>query len=357
MMNKIKERYDWVDVSRAIALIFVYLGHWVSMNLEAFAYTFHLQLFFIIAGFFAVKQEKKSVRQFISKRIIGITIPFALWAWIGFVLNDSDVKNIGFKQILSIFLEPNHIEPNYWFFPVILSVSIVYYFFKRYFTSSGLICLFSYVIYLFFGEIPVISEKCNVFLKLANLPVLNRINAWFSISGIPQYLFWYALGAFSFEYIVRLVKYSKKNKKTVVRFHITGLVLVFISSMLFFRRLESLYFIRSIIKVTFFFVNIKLIWTLIVCMAVIYMSIVLQESNLLQFIGKHTMALMGLEFITHGYITLHFLPMINLGLPNIDTTVDVVIITIIHLAINLMLVKWICRYTPVLDGKLHTEKV
>ena len=48
-----EKRVGWIDVARGLALIFVYLGHWVTPRMAPFAYAFHLQLFFVLSGFFA----------------------------------------------------------------------------------------------------------------------------------------------------------------------------------------------------------------------------------------------------------------------------------------------------------------
>ena len=55
------ERKKWVDVAKAIAMIFVYLGHWITTHLGGLAYGFHLQLFFLVAGFFASRMIKKNI--------------------------------------------------------------------------------------------------------------------------------------------------------------------------------------------------------------------------------------------------------------------------------------------------------
>ena len=55
-----KGRFDFIDVSKAIAMIFIYIGHWSSVNLSSFAYSFHLFLFFMVSGFFAKKKKKES---------------------------------------------------------------------------------------------------------------------------------------------------------------------------------------------------------------------------------------------------------------------------------------------------------
>ena len=56
---KWEQRYDFIDVAKAIAIIFIFIGHWASPNLRVFAYSFHFFLFFMISGFFALRMQKK----------------------------------------------------------------------------------------------------------------------------------------------------------------------------------------------------------------------------------------------------------------------------------------------------------
>lgn len=62
------------------------------------------------------------------------------------------------------------------------------------------------------------------------------------------------------------------------------------------------------------------------------------------------MNFMGLEFITHNLIILFILPMINLEIPVISSTIQVLSVIIIQLMINLWISNRINRYIPILNG-------
>lgn len=68
------------------------------------------------------------------------------------------------------------------------------------------------------------------------------------------------------------------------------------------------------------------------------------------------MNFMGLEYITHGYFALTFLPMINLGIPSINSTMGVVTITIIQIIINYWISNRINKYLPILNGDWVKQK-
>lgn len=131
-----KVHFEWVDVARAIAIIFVYLGHWNTDKVGSFAYAFHLQMFFIIAGFFAANQQKYSIKEFLKKRFWAIEVPLFLWAWISLIIThlNTEFKLIELKEL---FLHPEAVQPNYWFMPVMFSVSITYYFLSKLLKNNG----------------------------------------------------------------------------------------------------------------------------------------------------------------------------------------------------------------------------
>ena len=62
------------------------------------------------------------------------------------------------------------------------------------------------------------------------------------------------------------------------------------------------------------------------------------------------MNFMGLEFITHNLIILFILPMRNLEIPVISSTIQVLSVIIIQLMINLWISNRINRYIPILNG-------
>ena len=110
-----KNRIDWVDVARGLALIFVYLGHWLTARVDAFAYAFHLQLFFIISGFFAIRSDMK-VTDFARKKFLSSGLPMFLWACISFIIARFDAEEFSLSELLDLVTNPSSIQPNYWFF-------------------------------------------------------------------------------------------------------------------------------------------------------------------------------------------------------------------------------------------------
>lgn len=79
-MLKISERVDWVDTLKFIGILSVILGH-INFPLNGFIYTWHMQLFFMVSGFF-IKFET-SFKDFVVKNFKRLMIPYFIFSIIG----------------------------------------------------------------------------------------------------------------------------------------------------------------------------------------------------------------------------------------------------------------------------------
>lgn len=353
------KRYDWVDIARAIAIIFVYIGHWQTPKLGAFAYSFDLFLFFMVSGFFAMKNQKYTFIEFLKKEIKSLIIPIFLWAWIAIIISNLDNPTSIMNNGINLFTNVVAIQTNYWFIPAIFSVSIVYYLLlkliKKIHCNEFVLLLILVLINYMFGEVPVISEKHNIFLIITNLPVINIISNWFSIMAIPTYLFWYSFGSLSFEKINSILEL--KNTKNLL-FNFIGFFFLCGASILLLKGVYDINGLQNYIYYNNLTLNTyKILVALIIIFAVIYLCSYLEKSEVLKNIGKNTLALMGLEFITHDLVTLTLLPMLNLGIPNINSTLCVLIIVIIQFVINMYIIKFLVNCFPILNGKNDSKTI
>ena len=349
-------RYYWVDVAKAICIIFVYIGHWKTVHLTAFAYSFHIFLFFVISGFFAKSSYRQPVRIFIINKLLTLALPLFLWAFISTVIQFLD-SSFYITDLTPVFENPASIQPNYWFFSCLLSISITFYFLLKLLKKPWIILCGALVLNLLFGEWSLVPEEFNPFLLLAKLPVLSTISNWFSFHGIAVYLFWYALGATIFPLI-------KKWLNNAPWFHGIGgcatalTVLLMLNEITKIDTLDYFIFKNDLINES---INdlilgvIKIIITIIMSTSILYISRLMEGSTILRKIGKNTMSLMGLEYITHNIIPLIFLPLINLGIPNITSSISVLIIVALQLAITVPIALFLGKYFPVLNGKIKIK--
>lgn len=150
--------------------------------------------FFVISGFFAKSSYRQPVRIFIINKLLTLALPLFLWAFISTVIQFLD-SSFYITDLTPVFENPASIQPNYWFFSCLLSISITFYFLLKLLKKPWIILCGALVLNLLFGEWSLVPEEFNPFLLLAKLPVLSTISNWFSFHGIAVYLFWYALGA------------------------------------------------------------------------------------------------------------------------------------------------------------------
>ena len=57
IISKTDNRLHWVDVARGLAMLCVILGHMGLDRLNIFTFSFHMPLFYLLAGYFQKKQE------------------------------------------------------------------------------------------------------------------------------------------------------------------------------------------------------------------------------------------------------------------------------------------------------------
>lgn len=100
-----KQRVDYLDVARGIALICIILGHFQSDDINRVVYTFDVPLFFIISGYFL--SEKSSVKQFVKRKFRTLIVPYCITAVIIVILG----------TVTGFFSQGSIIGPlKYWFF-------------------------------------------------------------------------------------------------------------------------------------------------------------------------------------------------------------------------------------------------
>ena len=199
-------------------------------------------------------------------------------------------------MFLSIITNPSSMQPNYWFFSAFIAVGLVYYLLYKITCSPILIFTFSAIMHMLLGEISIVPLKYNVFNNAASWPyILRVINNWFAISAVPQYLFWYSLGAIIFGVIKRFTE-TKVDKQHL--FYFIGSTSGIISVILFFNRITEFESINKIIyRNNGILESYRICCSLVILCFVFFISKLLEESSCLNNIGKSSMSFMGLEYV------------------------------------------------------------
>lgn len=144
-----QKRYYEVDILYAIGTFLVVLGHSHSSNWENFQgtilvknidviYTFHMPLFFFIAGFLfwnSNKLFKIGYKKWIKEKTIKLLTPYIILTVIGgipkYYVENGSLAGIGTAMVRSLVFPRMNIWGHFWFILVLLEIYIMF----------GVICL------------------------------------------------------------------------------------------------------------------------------------------------------------------------------------------------------------------------
>lgn len=119
-----KKREEWVDRVKFLGILAIYIGHFGETAgwLYEFVFTYHVPLFFFVAGFFAGGNKKYTIKEYVKKKIKVLVIPYFFLGIlnIGFYVL---VKNPSIENFLLMFKSFYGIRSNMdyfgsmWFIP------------------------------------------------------------------------------------------------------------------------------------------------------------------------------------------------------------------------------------------------
>lgn len=81
-----KDRFDYIDVAKAIGMLTIIWGHVATGNSVAFVYAFHIPLFFFLSGMVFVKDKYRDFGSFVKRRIQTLVIPYIIYSFITWVI-------------------------------------------------------------------------------------------------------------------------------------------------------------------------------------------------------------------------------------------------------------------------------
>lgn len=103
-----RQRVDYLDVARGIALICIIIGHFHIKEIVRVVFTFDVPVFFMITGYFI--NEKTSVLQFVKRKIQTLLIPYLI----------TGITIVILGTITGFFSQGSFIEPaKHWLFAFI----------------------------------------------------------------------------------------------------------------------------------------------------------------------------------------------------------------------------------------------
>lgn len=341
-MKKIRLKY--IDIARAFAIIFIVLGHTLVHsehcdNIYKFLYSFHVLLFFILSGylFFPVKDKKR----FFQNKFLRIMVPYFAWAFLflipyillGQTVGESLNTNSSFQlmtQIKNVLYGNGNLaalkqNSALWFLPALFVINLFFGFTVKDKTNWKVDVM--YLILLFI--IGFISSNTSLFIFPWGINTLLNVGVFFYLGYL-------------------LKKYDLFQKEKL--FKIGYMIIFFIIGYLGF------YFnYASIACIDYTYGNYMLMSFsgFSLSIVVIYISFLIKENRLLEYIGRNTMGIL----VFHKLIILIFqtkLGIISELLRNSNIWIEllisiiIVILSIVTSLVATFIVKKIC---PLLLGE------
>ena len=312
-----KEKINYIDYSKGIAILFVIFGHVYSGNNIAttWIYSFHIPLFFIISGFLLKLNKNKDTKSMILKKFKSLMVPYILFSIInivGFYL----IKDLSYEVFKGNIFNTITLFGigALWFLPALFISETLFLFEKNNISKNKYKALF-YISIVFIIAIFIFVSKgnyTNVIGKLTIVLVRSMVALFFINIGY---------------YLYKVI--SKINFK-IYQILILAAISIILSTLNGYVDLP-LYVFNSIIG----------------SLLIIAITKKINHSKVLKFLGQNTLIIMA----THQLILQAILKSSLIKYLN-----DIMIIFII-LLLEYPLIKIINKYLPFMLGKKREKSI
>ncbi len=365
-----KVRILAIDVARFYAMALVYYGHFIEriMLLKnpaaaaqyKFIYSFHMLLFFVLAGYVARESDIEfGFGKYLKQRFVSRLLPFIFFTAIFMVLPvffSGDFFNLKLPSvqgyigglISTVFGIPMFCVPS-WFILMMFSVEIVHYGAFRFLKSNSKILIGAVVFY-------VVGYWFNLKFDIFN-PMKQRVVGWnylFIHEAITMYSF-YLLGVY-----LRRKKFlmEKVSPKIVVPGLIVSFLIVLFTYKLNNGPFNFNYFNSVVIM---FSSHGNFFWFPITAIAgsffVLFLAKITPSKKTIIFLGQNTLILMCLNGIFYHFINPRVAKLVVDNLSGSTLTIFGVgcLMTVASLAFCMPLIYVFNKFVPQLVGKPKIE--
>lgn len=197
-MNSFPQERDWtIDYSRAMAIVFVVIGHFLEMSpffntnvaqsIDFFLYTIHVPAFLICSGFLFKKTIKKyDTKTIIITKFFDCFVVWMLWTTVLLFYNSVVDLLFGYYNGLSnqFFYAANEL----WYFPFLFCSCVFTLFVYRFGVSFSITIPIMFLLAFFFSYVSVDIDKFLVHFLLFIIGfVYDSIPKWIRRVSIPLY--------------------------------------------------------------------------------------------------------------------------------------------------------------------------
>ena len=361
-----KVRILAIDVARFFAMALVYYGHFIEriMMLKnptaaihyKFIYSFHLLLFFILAGYVARESDIEfGFGKYLKQRFVSRLLPFIFFTAIFMVLPvffSGDFFNLKLPSvqgyigglISTAFGIPMFCVPS-WFILMMFSVEIVHYGAFRFLKSNSKILIGAVVFY-------VVGYWFNLKFDIFN-PMKQRVVGWnylFIHEAITMYSF-YLLGV----YLRRKKFFMEKVSPKIV---VPGLIVSFLIVLFTYKLNNGPFNFNYFNSVVIFFSSHgNFFWFPITAIVgsffVLFLAKITPSQKTIIFLGQNTLILMCLNGIFYHFINPRVAKLVVDNLSGSALTIFGVgcLMTVASLAFCMPLIVVFNKSVPQLVGK------
>lgn len=287
-----RERIQWIDTAKFLAIFAVYLGHMREVAGGTYAFVFHyvVALFFFLSGCTSTYDTNPNFIKFVIKKTKTILLPFYVFSLLSIIVDtlykSYTLENV--KYCIDVMLHGNirnvFIAPAIWFLSCLFVVEIMFKLIK-YLKYKWLILLASTLIHLFY--------------QLVIAPLWAPMPAWpYNVDSACYYLMFYCLGYLLFPYIQKLFRLDSLVKK--ILFGLLGLVSGSYAVLIFYGTDYISGLSGGNYTLSIFTALAKI---MILIWFNLFLAKVFEKVELFQAIGRETLYLCGNEYIITSIIT------------------------------------------------------
>jgi acyltransferase len=361
------KRIGLIDIARFYAMALVFYGHFgerlmVLQNPAAalqvkFIYSFHMVLFFILAGFVARESDLEfGFGKYIKHRFLSRLLPFLFFTAIFMVppvffsgdffgLQLPSVKGYISGLISTVFGLPLFCIPS-WFLLMLFSVELVHYGAFRFLKSSNIKILIGAVVFY------VVGYWFNLKFDIIN-PTKGRLIGWnylFIHEAITMYAF-YLLGVY-------LRRKQFLMDKVTLKIVVPGVIITFLIVLFTFNLNNGPFNLNYYNTVIIFMAGHgSFIWFPITAVAgalfILFLAKFTPSPKTIVWMGQNTLILMCLNGIFWHYINLRVAQWVVHNLSGSFLTILGVgcVMTVASLAVCIPLIYLFNKFVPQLVGK------